>query len=340
MSAALLLALGLACAGDDGEGSSDSATAATASTSTTATSQTSGATTEASTGESSTSAGTSDGTTADPSTTTTASTTTDDPSTTSATGSGGETTTTGGGSSDLGAIVDADLWDELFPNRDELFTYDALIDAAVEFPAFAATGDDATRRRELAAFLANIGHETTGGWPEAPGGPYAWGLYFKEEVGCEMGDCVGYCDPNNAMYPCAPGVTYHGRGPMQLSWNYNYGQAGDALGEPLLAQPELVASDGVISFRTALWFWMTPQAPKPSAHAVMTGAWVPTADDVAKGRLPGFGMTINIINGGLECGKPTPPQVEDRLGFYARLTDLLGVDGGDNQACEAMQPYG
>ena len=116
--------------------------------------------------------------------------------------------------------------------------------------------------------------------------------------------------------------------------------AGDALGEPLLADPGLVASDGVISFRTALWFWMTPQAPKPSAHEVMTAAWEPTADDVAKGRLPGFGMTINIINGGLECGMPTPPQVEDRLGFYARMTELLGTDGGDNQTCETMQPYG
>ena len=30
-------------------------------------------------------------------------------------------------------------------------------------------------------------------------------------------------------------------------------------------------------------------------------------------------------------GMPTPPQVEDRLGFYARMTELLGTDGGDNQ---------
>lgn len=26
--------------------------------------------------------------------------------------------------------------------------------------------------------------------------------------------------------PCVPGKSYHGRGPMQLSWNYNYGQVG------------------------------------------------------------------------------------------------------------------
>ena len=180
---------------------------------------------------------------------------------------------------------------------------------------------------------------TTGGWADAPGGPYAWGLYFKEEVGCEGGGCTGYCDPNNAQYPCAPGKTYHGRGPIQLSWNYNYGPAGEAIGEPLLAQPELVTSDGAIAFRTGLWFWMTAQAPKPSAHDVMAGVWQPSADDLAKGRAPGFGMTINIINGGLECGQPTHDKVKDRVGFYQRFTDMLAVDPGPALYCDAMQPY-
>ena len=51
-------------------------------------------------------------------------------------------------------------------------------------------------------------------------------------------------------------------------------------------------------------------------------------------------MTINIINGGIERGKPTPPQVEDRLGFFAKMTELLGVGAGENVLCESMQPYG
>lgn len=29
---------------------------------------------------------------------------------------------------------------------------------------------------------------------------------------------------------------------------------------------------------------------------------MPTADDIQKGRLPGFGATVNVINGGVECG--------------------------------------
>jgi hypothetical protein len=38
-----------------------------------------------------------------------------------------------------------------------------------------------------------------------------------------------------------------------------------------------------------MWFWMTPQSPKPSAHDVMAGRWTPSAADRAAGRKPGFG---------------------------------------------------
>lgn len=51
----------------------------------------------------------------------------------------------------------------------------------------------------------------------------------------------------------------------------SYIQAGKALGVDLLNQPDLVAQDAVLAFKTALWFWMTPQFPKPSCHDVMTG---------------------------------------------------------------------
>lgn len=250
----------------------------------------------------------------------------------------------GGSSGGLSELLTKALFEEMFPHRNEpvcngsLFTYDALIEAAKSFPAFAAEGTLEVRKRELAAFFANAGHETTGGWPTAPGGPAAWGLCFREEVGCGFGACTHYCvfDPK---YPCAPGKTYHGRGPMQLSYNYNYGQAADALGLPLLALPETVANDGVVAFKTALWFWMTPQPPKPSCHDVMTGKWTPSAADLAAGRKPGFGMTINIINGGIECGKPTPPQVEDRLLYYDRFTKMFGVSPGNHLTCDTMQHY-
>lgn len=245
----------------------------------------------------------------------------------------------GGMGNGFASFVSSSLWDQMFPNRNMLYSYDAIVAAADAYPAFGNEGALDDRKREVAAFLANISHETTGGWPAAPGGPQSWGLYFTQEVGCENGGCTGYCDASNVKYPCAPGKTYHGRGPIQLSWNYNYGFAGDALGLPLLTNPDLVTSDGAVAFKTGIWFWTTPQAPKPSCHDVMVGKWTPSGADMAAGRLPGFGMTINIINGGLECSKPTPSQVDDRVKFYQRYAQLLNVDPGPNLYCDTMAHY-
>ena len=255
----------------------------------------------------------------------------------------------------LTAYVTEAQFEAMFPHRGDTasgcngayYTWQAFLEAARAFPAFANEGSDAQRRRELAAFLANIAHETTGGWATAPGGPEAWGLCFREELGCSTADppACAYCVPS-AEWPCASGRRYYGRGPIQLSYNFNYGQAGRALGVDLLNQPERVATDGVIAFKTALWFWMTAQSPKPSCHDAMTGRWTPSATDLAAGRRPGFGVTINIINGGLECGyaravssTPPPANVADRLRFYASFTARLGVSQGDDTACGTMQPW-
>jgi basic endochitinase B len=249
------------------------------------------------------------------------------------------------GDCELGELLTQAIWDEMFLHEDDpacfgsVYTREGLLDAAVDYPSFACEGDEATRRRELAAFLAQISHETTGGWAAAPDGPYSWGLCFIEEVGCENNGCPQYCDPNNAQYPCAPGKTYHGRGAIQLSWNYNYGQAGDALGVDLLGDPDLVKTDSKLAIQTAMWFWMTEQRPKPSAHDVMAGNWTPSPQDEALGRLPGFGMTTNIINGGLECSMPGNSKVEDRVGFFERYADLLTTDVGANVYCDMMTPY-
>jgi basic endochitinase B len=245
----------------------------------------------------------------------------------------------GTGSGGLAAVLSSSAYESLFPNRNALYAYDALLRAAAKYPGFAAVGTLEERRREAAAFLANISHETTGGWPTAPGGPEAWGLYFKEEVGCETGACTQYCDGTNVAYPCAPGKTYHGRGPIQLSWNYNYGAFAAVLGVDLLGNPDLVTSDGALAFETALWFWMTPQAPKPSAHDALLGIWQPSDTDRAAGRAPGFGMTVNIINGGLECGAPTDARVEDRIRFFRHFAAALATTEGENLECAAMSPY-
>ncbi|CAN6360843.1 unnamed protein product [Urochloa humidicola] len=242
------------------------------------------------------------------------------------------------------SIITPSLFDQILLHRNDaacpaqgFYTYAAFIAAANSFTGFGTTGSLDTRKREVAAFLAQTSHETTGGWPTAPDGPYSWGYCFKEENGGAAGQ--DYCQASS-QWPCAAGKKYYGRGPIQLSWNYNYGQAGEALGLDLLNNPDLVATNTTISFETALWFWMTPQPPKPSSHDVITGQWTPTPTDIAAGRLPGYGVITNIINGGLECGRGPDDRVANRIGFYKRYCDILGVTYGDNLDCYNQTPFG
>jgi chitinase len=107
----------------------------------------------------------------------------------------------------------------------------------------------------------------------------------------------------------------------------------------LLNNPDLVATHTIISFKTAIWFWMTAQSPKPSCHSVITGNWSPSGADSAAGRVPGYGVLTNIINGGLECGMGWKQQVEDRIGFYKRYCDLLGVGYGNNLDCYNQKSF-
>ena len=266
---------------------------------------------------------------------------------TSGDGDGDSTSGDGDGDADckLADVIAEATWDAMFLHKNDgscfgsIYTYQGFLDAAADYPTFACTGSEEVRRREVAAFLGQISHETTGGWATAPDGPHSWGLCFIQEVGCEGGGCTQYCDAGNTTWPCADGKTYHGRGAMQLSWNYNYGQFSDALGVDILSNPDLVATDSELAIQTALWFWMTEQAPKPSAHDVMVGNWTPSAQDEAIGRIPGFGMTTNIINGGLECGFSTPAAVEDRVGFFTRYAQLMSTTVGDNVYCDMMSSY-
>ncbi|VAI81687.1 unnamed protein product [Triticum turgidum subsp. durum] len=244
-------------------------------------------------------------------------------------------TPSGGGG--VSSIISRALFDRMLLHRNDgacqakgFYTYDAFVAAAGAFRGFGTTGSTDTRKREVAAFLAQTSHETTGGWATAPDGAFAWGYCFKQERGATS----NYCTPS-AQWPCAPGKSYYGRGPIQLSHNYNYGPAGRAIGVDLLRNPDLVATDPTVSFKTAMWFWMTAQAPKPSSHAVITGQWSPSGTTTLLPRAwkPGFGVITNIVNGGKECGHGYDKRVADRIGFYKRYCHILGVTHGDNLDC-------
>lgn len=96
--------------------------------------------------------------------------------------------------------------------------------------------------------------------------------------------------------------------------------------------PDLVATNAVMSFEAAIWFWMTPQKNKPSCHDVVIGAWTPTEADVAANRLSGYVVITNVINGG-ECGHGLDKRVAERIGFFERYCGMLGVSTGDNLDC-------
>ncbi|KAK7263017.1 hypothetical protein RJT34_30601 [Clitoria ternatea] len=225
----------------------------------------------------------------------------------------------GGAGGDVASIFPPSLYEQMLKHRNDgaclsrgFYTYDAFLVACRSFPGFATTGDDATRKKELAAFFGQTSHETTGGWPTAPDGAYAWGYCFINER-----NQADYCTP------C----------------NYNYGPAGRAIGADLINNPDLVATDAVISFKTAIWFWMTPQGNKPSCHDVIIGKWTPSDADRSAGRVPGYGVITNIINGGLECGRGPDSRVQDRIGFYLRYCDLLQVNPGSNLDCNNQRSF-
>jgi len=205
----------------------------------------------------------------------------------------------------------------------------------IDYGSFCSEKDPQTNKKELAAFFAQIAHETRHG----ENGKYNDGLMFIHENNTSL----PYTAENDA-YPPVPGKKYYGRGPMELSYNGNYGYASDCIfGEKkiLLNNPELVETDPVVAFKTAIYFWMTPQTYKPSAHDVMIGKWQPNAADKAAGRIPGFGMTINIVNGPVECDKgDSMNNMNDRIGFYQYFLKKLGVsDVSCACSCAKMKPY-
>lgn len=209
----------------------------------------------------------------------------------------------------------------------------------VDFADFVNTNSTTNNKRELAAFLANISKETTGGWQTPVGGnspgDYAqWGLYFVHEVGYTDSNSAGTYSQASTEFPPNPAKGYYGRGPIQLSWNYNYGQFSKFLYNDvsvLLNNPDLVQQDGVLAFKSAIWFWMMPQCPKPSCHQAMQELWLPQAGEYTSTKMykKGFAHTNNIINGGLECRNTSSAaftqKVVLRSELYKYYLAILGV---------------
>ncbi|WP_280119017.1 glycoside hydrolase family 19 protein [Streptomyces albofaciens] len=213
----------------------------------------------------------------------------------------------GGGTNPSGDFVVSEAqFNQMFPNRNPFYTYNGLKAALSAYPGFAKTGNDTIKKREAAAFLANVGHETGG---------------LVHVVEQNTNNYPHYCDWNRP-YGCPAGqAAYYGRGPIQLSWNYNYKAAGDALGIDLLHNPNLVQNDSAVAWKTGIWYWMTQRGP---------GTMTPH-DAIVNDR--GFGETIRSINGSMECNGNNPGQVQSRINSYQKFTQILGTSTGGNLSC-------
>ncbi|GKV21935.1 hypothetical protein SLEP1_g31857 [Rubroshorea leprosula] len=102
-----------------------------------------------------------------------------------------------GALADITPLISRGLFNEMLKHRNDaacptkgFYTYDAFIAAANSFGAFGTTSDIDTQKREIAAFLDQTSHETTGGWATAPDVPDAWGYCW------EQGKPGDYCVPN------------------------------------------------------------------------------------------------------------------------------------------------
>ncbi|WP_283135734.1 glycoside hydrolase family 19 protein [Rhizohabitans arisaemae] len=203
-------------------------------------------------------------------------------------------------------VVTEAQFNEMFPNRNPFYTYQGLVTALSAYPAFAGTGSDLVKKQEAAAFLANVAHETIG----------LVNLYETNTANYPL-----YCH-RPQPYGCPAGINaYYGRGPIMLSWNFNYKSAGDALEIDLLNNPNLVQTEPQVAWMTGIWYWMTASGPGTmTPHRAMVDS-------------RGFGETIRSINGFYECDGRNPWLMQNRVNNYQRITGILGIDPGTNLTC-------
>lgn len=260
-------------------------------------------------------------------------------------------------------IVSDENYNDLFPRRHASYTYRRLLQAVGKFPAICGylgteEKSDAICRKTLATMFAHFAQETGGHNPsDKEFEEWRQGLNQVREQGCtETSPGCGYnsnCEDTDSItkkWACGQDrkgewKKYYGRGAKQLSYNFNYGQFSQAMfgeGRLLLDYPDFVA-DTWLNLASATWFYTTPQPPKPSMLHVIDGTWQPNDVDRRNGIKPGFGATINIINGGLECNKPNgreTKQAKNRIAYYKKFAWYLYVDFENEElGCSTQEQF-
>lgn len=255
-------------------------------------------------------------------------------------------------------------WNYLTQMAAPEYTYSRFLKAIGKFPAFCGEytdgrDSDAICKKSIITAFAHFSQETGGhiAKDNVSDNPLAleeWqqALVHVREMGWSEGQ-VGYTtgcgqdDWQNKRWPCAAGEGYFGRGAKQLSYHFNYGAFSEVMFDGdatvLLNNPGLVA-DSWLNLASAIWFFLTPQAPKPAMLHVIDRTWVPSQRELDAGIGYGFGTTINIINGGIECGEQNKEkgQPVNRIRYWGGLAEhfQIPIESDEKNTCWQQTPYG
>ncbi|KYN86518.1 carbohydrate-binding protein [Vibrio cidicii] len=255
-------------------------------------------------------------------------------------------------------------WDFLTQMAAPEYTYTRFLRAVGKFPAFCGEYNDgrnadAICKKSIVTAFAHFSQETGGhiAKDNVSDNPLAleeWqqALVHVREMGWSEGQAgyttgCGQNDWQNQRWPCEAGQGYFGRGAKQLSYHFNYGAFSEVMFDGdatvLLKNPALVA-DSWLNLASAIWFFLTPQAPKPAMLHVIDRTWVPSQREIDAGIGYGFGTTINVINGGIECGEQNKNkgQPVNRIRYWEGLAEhyQIPIEADEKNTCWQQTPYG
>ncbi|USD41733.1 chitinase [Vibrio sp. SCSIO 43135] len=255
-------------------------------------------------------------------------------------------------------------WDFLTQMATHEYTYTRFLRAIGKFPAFCGEytdgrNSDAICEKSIVTAFAHFSQETGGhiakdNISDNPLALEEWqqALVHVREMGWSEGQegyttGCGQDDWQNRRWPCAAGQGYFGRGAKQLSYHFNYGAFSEVMYDGdatvLLNNPGLVA-DSWLNLASAIWFFLTPQAPKPAMLHVIDRTWTPSQREIDAGIGYGFGTTINVINGGIECGEQNKEkgQPVNRIRYWEGLSShyQIPLEADEKNTCWQQTPYG
>lgn len=133
---------------------------------------------------------------------------------------------------------------------------------------------------------------------------------------------------------------WYGRGPKQLTYWYNYQWASGALDVPgsvvYMNDPDELLTNPSVGWETALAYQLVRYKEpgttytKPAMHDVFSKttytAYEASHTDIVKKGPWGFGQTINLLNGGVECNQAPTYRTLSRMNNYIELMIRMGVD--------------